>query len=808
MIRLKSLYVKDFRSIDGEVSVSLDAPIVLIHGPNGAGKTSLLSAIELALTGGVPSLSRADPDYLMFLPHKDRPFGEVRLEVADDNQTVRTADIKVTTTGVSGAPILSATDASFFSERSYLAQSTLGRLLEIYQHAEKKTDSPLTRFVKELLGLDRMEALIGGLHSAGNIARLKAPVPAYQLARDDIAVEAKTIEELGRLQTEAATTIGRLERQLHDGLAALDPPLLEKVSRLGELANLLLTDPDEAELVDLVRARREADVSQASLASATNSPAETERSRIATANNAVRSALLDWTRVNGNRIEALLGRAVALFADTSVSSEVGYAERARLLGARIGADIPRVEQVLAKHEAALKRRDGLIRQAGEARARLARLDGEIAAAAASNESIARILADLSSHIHGDICPVCDRDFKEISTTPLTAHIAAKVAAMVEQAGRLQSLSQGRTQTNAEVARLDREILGASADVIADTELSLLKARAADLREVNSQLTEAIPNFEDGDRLRGAVASATYALRAVQDADQSTVVLKNSLDDLARRVGVVPSTEMSITALLAAVRQTIETREKDLTARQNARRTASETVAALIAAQRSRAEIETKVRNATAELNSIKAKKTEADAVIEVAKELVRQTREARGRVVRRVFNDELNAVWRDLFVRLAPDEPFIPAFAVPEGASGDIEAVLETHHRRGGKGGNPRAMLSAGNLNTAALTLFLALHLSVEAKLPWLVIDDPVQSMDEVHIAQFAALLRTLAKQMQRQVIIAVHERSLFDYLALELSPAFDGDRLNVIELGRNAIGITTSRWDPKLYVADRAIAA
>src|SRR3546814_20898276 len=94
-------------------------------------------------------------------------------------------------------------------------------------------------------------------------------------------------------------------------------------------------------------------------------------------------------------------------------------------------------------------------------------------------------------------------------------------------------------------------------------------------------------------------------------------------------------------------------------------------------------------------------------------------------------------------------------------------------------------MLSAGNLNTAALTLFLALHLSVKPKLPWLVIDDPVQSMDEVHIAQFAALLRTLSKQMQRQVIIAVHARSLFDYLSLALSPAFDGDRLTLIELGR-----------------------
>jgi exonuclease SbcC len=87
------------------------------------------------------------------------------------------------------------------------------------------------------------------------------------------------------------------------------------------------------------------------------------------------------------------------------------------------------------------------------------------------------------------------------------------------------------------------------------------------------------------------------------------------------------------------------------------------------------------------------------------------------------------------------------------------------------------------------------------------VIDDPVQSMDEVHIAQFAALLRTLSKQMHRQVIIAVHERALFDYLALELSPAFEGDRLNVVELGRNASGQTTCRWDAHQFIADQAIA-
>lgn len=105
------------------------------------------------------------------------------------------------------------------------------------------------------------------------------------------------------------------------------------------------------------------------------------------------------------------------------------------------------------------------------------------------------------------------------------------------------------------------------------------------------------------------------------------------------------------------------------------------------------------------------------------------------------------------------------------------------------------------------MTLFLALNLSVKPILPWLIIDDPVQSMDDVHIAQFAALLRTL-KQNGRQVILAVHDRQLFDYLALELSPAFNGDRLITIELGRSADGMTTAPWLPRVFEPDRAIAA
>ncbi|WP_238226808.1 AAA family ATPase [Methylorubrum aminovorans] len=807
---MKSLHVENFRSIAGEVNVSLDAPIVLIHGPNGAGKTSLLSAIELALTGAVPSLSRAEPDYLAYLPHRDREFGRVRLDVAALDGTIRTGDIRVTARGVTGDPILGAADAAFFSERSYLAQSTLGRLLEIYQHTERKSQSPLTRFVKELLGLDRMEAIINGLGSAGHISRLKGPVPAYGKVREDIPLQEKVLAEIDREALEASASLSALRGELRERMSLVDASFPETTlgddsANLQDLGRSLALDVEEAALTELVRARREVDVSEMVWKQASTVPGIAERETLEAEGQRARVALDAWTGRDGERIEELLGRSGTLFADFALSGESGYAERARSFGARAETDLRRLEGVLGAHEAGLERRDALTRELQEARTRIARLDSQINEASGTNEAYAKALSELASHIHGDTCPVCDRDF---GGTSLAAHLSAKIGRLVEQAGRLQSLAKDHGNTVTAAAQLERQLATTQSQLLPEPDLSRAKARAADLGEVSRQLGDAMPLMQDGDRCRSEVARVAGALAAMRNAEQAVLTLRDKLDGLWQQLDGPSLDGVPTSELLVRVRTRIEEREAALNERQRARRQAADTVASLIALTRKIADRKVRRDEVEKTLLALRRRKDEADKLIELAKDLMRQTREARGRVVRKAFNDELNAIWRDLFVRLAPEEPFIPAFAIPEGAGTEIEAVLETHHRQGGKGGNPQAMLSAGNLNTAALTLFLALHLSVDARLPCLVIDDPVQSMDEVHIAQFAALLRTFSKQMRRQVVIAVHERSLFDYLALELSPAFEGDRLYVIELGRNAIGQTTHRWDPRTFVEDRAIAA
>jgi exonuclease SbcC len=265
---------------------------------------------------------------------------------------------------------------------------------------------------------------------------------------------------------------------------------------------------------------------------------------------------------------------------------------------------------------------------------------------------------------------------------------------------------------------------------------------------------------------------------------------------------------SITAGINRLEALVKERSAALVVRQGARREAIDGVREASGVHAQCVSIKQLIDELQHRIERLKTSQDAADALIHDARELAKRARAVRTEIVRRVFNRALNTVWKELFVRLAPDELFVPAFALPEDDGGPVEATLETHYKVGGRGGNPRAMLSAGNLNTAALTLFLALHLSVQATLPWLVIDDPIQSMDEVHIAQLAALLRTLSKTQRRQVIIAVHEKPLFDYLTLELSPAFPTDRLITIELSRNANGVTLMKYEPRVWQPDTAIAA
>jgi len=120
--KLESVAITNFRSIKGTITVPLAAPVVLVHGANGVGKTSVLSAIELALSGEVTALRRSEPNYQLHLLHRGTDEGRVALSfTSGDLQTQSPAvDTVITPTGPRTAPLLDKRNARFFAERCYL----------------------------------------------------------------------------------------------------------------------------------------------------------------------------------------------------------------------------------------------------------------------------------------------------------------------------------------------------------------------------------------------------------------------------------------------------------------------------------------------------------------------------------------------------------------------------------------------------------------------------------------------------------------------------------------------------------------
>ena len=117
MMQLQSMTITDFRGIRGSIFVPLNASMVLIHGQNGFGKTSILSALELALTGKVQSLGRIQSDYITNLPHKDVDLSTVKL--AATGFSPASVELTVTRSGITGSPLLDEQQAHFFLSAAF-----------------------------------------------------------------------------------------------------------------------------------------------------------------------------------------------------------------------------------------------------------------------------------------------------------------------------------------------------------------------------------------------------------------------------------------------------------------------------------------------------------------------------------------------------------------------------------------------------------------------------------------------------------------------------------------------------------------
>lgn len=811
--RLDTLIVENFRSLRGKVVVPLNAQVVLVHGTNGMGKTSLLSAIELALTGKVAHLAAEGDSYRSYLTTLDTGGGSISLTTAPacDHERM-TGTLAFSDHSFEPKPLLNSDDARFFAERCYLPQATLGRLLEIYDDQKTGSTSPLTLFVKELLGLDPLDALVDGLFPAFNVARVRNLVPDFR--------------RLEKLRTSLQEDIERKNRAIVDAKQATADRLVQLNQALLEIATgapIVVTDDtdlaqlkqrldasrdDERQLTNLSRTRSEVNGLIERWQSLPPGDASHDQAGKERRDQAAAQALAAWREGSGKTLNDAIAVVRAVFSDVPSlddGPELGRSEALR----RAQAEESRCAKLLSANKAAHEQSDRLTTLIQRTTTRIEELDRDLAAGAVDAKSLAGALATIVPHVSGETCPVCDRNFAEKHSGPLATHIAAKIAALTKEAGRLQSLASERASESSRLSTAQRDLLGAGSQRLSAEDFAELTVRQAQMADAIQRLQNLANAAEAGVRLIVDAGVARDALMLSRRRNELSTSLLPEIEKLVQLILQRPVSSF------VGVEEALQEAGSVL----SARIVETERLVALRIRAFSELELRMKDLAQIVVLNTELAELVASSEAANMAESRVRVSRDCakavsvaadkvRSQIVKAVFNTSLNKTWRDLFVRLAPSEQFVPAFRLPAGDGGTVEAVLETLHRSGKASGSPGAMLSQGNLNTAALTLFLALHLSVPLRMPWLILDDPVQSMDDVHTAQFAALLRTLSKGMNRQIVIAVHERALFDYLTLELSPAFLGDSLITVEITHNAKGEAVANPRAFSFEVDRAIAA
>ena len=130
----------------------------------------------------------------------------------------------------------------------------------------------------------------------------------------------------------------------------------------------------------------------------------------------------------------------------------------------------------------------------------------------------------------------------------------------------------------------------------------------------------------------------------------------------------------------------------------------------------------------------------------------------------------------DIYSRLDPH----PAFKI-------IGFKHDLYYRKGtstpvvsdivaGVDADPLIVFSASQANIAALSYFLAMGLGAgERALPFVLLDDPLQSMDDVNVLGFADLCRFL--RADRQLVLSTHDRRFANLLRRKLAPRDSRDR-------------------------------
>jgi DNA repair exonuclease SbcCD ATPase subunit len=214
-----------------------------------------------------------------------------------------------------------------------------------------------------------------------------------------------------------------------------------------------------------------------------------------------------------------------------------------------------------------------------------------------------------------------------------------------------------------------------------------------------------------------------------------------------------------------------------------------------------------------ELKETAAESRDAAVTASLAEEEGRTLQRAAVRAVTSLTEerfDVLRPVIQDIYGRLDPHPTFRRLrFAVEVYREKGI-ASPQVEDAHAGVDADPLLIFSSSQANVVALSAFLALGwASGEDSMPFLLLDDPLQSLDDVNALGFADLCRHM--RTRRQLIVSTHDERLASLLVRKLaprSPAMRSRELHFIAWNRNGPIIEANNIDPQLDQHNRLMLA
>jgi DNA repair exonuclease SbcCD ATPase subunit len=399
------------------------------------------------------------------------------------------------------------------------------------------------------------------------------------------------------------------------------------------------------------------------------------------------------------------------------------------------SDLEKVESQIAELEPQLRRLDA---EAGA-------LDADAASRLREQEQ-RKQLATLALDQLGDRCPVCDQDYDR-------EHALQHLRSLLEEEGEATKLRAAAQQKRQEARKVSEQLVA-------------LRSRAAELHAKVEAATEA---------QRTAERARTAAEGARAEACQLLLVPENEAPDLAAlrtRLEHFRTVLRDVQANLDAVRHRDNLHQR------------------LPVLERDLAKQEELVSRLTREAHDLNVRSAQAEAIcqwlgdhiVDATTQVVRSTAPLVNELYARL---DVHPTFRRFDFK--SDRRYAHGHIRPWVYDDDLTVD-----------GNAAHVMSSAQLNALAVCLFLALNLSSPALLESVMLDDPVQNMDDVNVLSLVDVLRAL--RTQRQVIITTHDPDLAQLLWRKLRPLHESQR---------TVWIAFSNWTtdgPEVTVESREL--